>query len=148
MAQPQTNKKNDTLKTAKLDIIYTASVSEELGGGETWQRFNGLYRDIQQELGESVVDLEKRITVTPVSVSQTQPKKKIGKKKKTAVSAKAAESSSGSSMWIVLVVLLVGAGGGAAVYLKQGKKKKPVAKAKPGAVAVTKKKAPPTKAKM
>ncbi len=69
VAQSSDGKRKKLLPFALSSIKGTAAMMPSLGGGESWARFNSLYRVIQQEMldlsmnemkGKEVVDLEKR----------------------------------------------------------------------------------------
>lgn len=145
MAQTNSQKKGPLLEAAMRDVTVTASLSEDLGGGESWDKFNQLYRSIQQKMldeghaamkGKQVADLEKRIKVDPADLVAAAAEKKkaeattvaTSKKTKAAKAAPAKPASSGGSGMIIGLLVIVVAGGGAAAYYFtsiKGKKKKP-----------------------
>ena len=144
--QSQAQKRQDLLDAAKRDIVYTATVSSELGGGETWERFNLLYREILEAAGQPVVDLQKRISVDPTEVARVEASGKKASKPKAKAKAKPAakaESSGSGELLIVLVLVVAAAGGGGYFYMQTQQKKQ---KQKIAAVTQSppRKKRPPT----
>jgi hypothetical protein len=137
-----------------------AMLIPSLGGGETWARYNLLYRKIQQEMldlgmeqmrGKEVTDLERRsLSREEREKAEAKTREMLGndefaaaddgaaakakkkKKKKTAAAAPVKKTAS-STGWIAAVVVLVvlAGGGGAYFFLGSGKKKK----RRPGSVA-------------
>ncbi len=133
MAQSSKQKKTPILTEAMRDINVTASLSENLGGGESWERFNKLHRDILQEFHDQglklngapvakITDLEKRIKADATETAAAPddaPKKAVKKKAKSAkVAKKKKPESRGAGLWIALVLVLLAAGGGGYYLLR------------------------------
>src|SRR5205823_2456133 len=118
MAQTKTPTKHKLLESARGDITVTAILSEDLGGGEMWAKFNKLYRDIQQKMideghpamkGKDIADLEKRIKVSEEDRLQAEAEKKAAQaekksKPKTAKAAVAKKPESGGGMLGTIIV--------------------------------------------
>ncbi|MGE5194777.1 MAG: hypothetical protein ACM3U2_19980, partial [Deltaproteobacteria bacterium] len=141
------------LAEAYKAVERPAMLIPSLGGGETWARYNLLYRKIQQEMldlgmeqmrGKEVADLERRSLsreerekaeaktreilgsdeLASADEDVTTAKPKQGKKKKAKAAAVKPKSASGTAWMAAVAVLVVLAGGGAYFYLAGGKKKK------------------------
>src|SRR5205807_7139863 len=72
-AQPTDAGRKKLLAEAYKAVQRPAVLDPHLGGGETWTRFNALYRDIQQDMldlgmeqmkGKQVADFERRVQLT------------------------------------------------------------------------------------
>lgn len=136
-SQTASAKKRQHLDAAIRDINMTASLSSSLSGGEAWERFNKLYRDVQKEIDPNapVKDLAKRGDVAPVAAATpAKPDPTAVAKKAAAAAPKKAESTGGGWGMIVFVVVALAAMGGALYFLFQPKKRRvPVVAAKPSA---------------
>jgi hypothetical protein len=152
ISQSTDKRRKDLLLQAYKSIRGTAAMMPQLGGAETWARFNSLYRSIEQDMldlgmnemkGKQVVDLDRRgmtkeeraaakkaaqelAAAQAADPADREPVKK--RKSKTASGAKpvATPVSGGSRTTIAAVVALLAVGGGAAYFfLVQQKKRKP-----------------------
>ncbi|MGQ0637440.1 MAG: hypothetical protein ACT4QC_22775 [Planctomycetaceae bacterium] len=126
-------KRGALLEAARTDVLATAVQTPELGGRETWARFNRLYRDVQQALvdsgiqKEAVVDLEHRDRRSPgaKAASRTIPKAPArqarGEQAQTGgekpARPKSAESSTAGALAWALVLIVGVAGAAAAVWV-------------------------------
>jgi hypothetical protein len=150
-AQSSDAARKKLLGEAYKAVERPAMLIPSLGGGESWARFNLLFRKIQQEMlnsnmeqmrGKEVADLERRslskeerakaeaaLREARDELASTDdegaaaPKTKRKKTKKAAAQAKPKPASGTGWMAIVAVVVAV-AGGGAYFFLAGGKKKK------------------------
>ncbi|MSR60269.1 MAG: hypothetical protein EXS05_21955 [Planctomycetaceae bacterium] len=139
LSQSTREKREELLELAKRDVLVTASISPDWGDG--YEKFNALYREIQNELvasglqKEEVVDLEKRLRKSPADLAagakSAKAKKSKSASRKTAAAKAAAPEpakSSGGGLWTWLMLgLVVAGGGGAAAYFMLMKKKVKVA---------------------
>lgn len=153
IAQSTDANRKELLASAYKSIRGTAAMMPSLGGGESWARFNSLYRVIEQDMldlgmnemkGKEVVDLERRGMTKEERAAAKKAaqenaaadggadmgdEKPVKKKKPRAASgdkqvAKAASGGSGTIIAVVVVLLAVG-GGAAYFFLVLQKKKKP-----------------------
>ncbi|QDT45066.1 hypothetical protein Pan241w_51830 [Gimesia alba] len=125
---------NDTkeLEKAKLETNVFGQISVDLPD-DVWERFNQLYRQIQTDMGEDPVDLERRQTATETvaanDAKQLKTESPANTQQKVAQqSAAAAEAPGGSNTMLFLAVIVLGIGGAVAFYffgLKPGKKARP-----------------------
>ena len=120
----------------------------QLGGGDSWARYNVLYRKTQQVMldmgldemkGKQIVDLERTLTkeereaekaakearngAEHESSGESTAKKSKPKKAAESKGAKKPESSGTTTVIILVVVVLLGGGGAAYWIFAQGKKK-------------------------
>jgi cellulose synthase operon protein C len=138
LSHPAGNERNKLLELAEGDVIITSRLSPDLGGGESWEKFNGLYRSIQKVMVDTglqkgaIVDLDKRAPRPPressaakgTAAKKQKPAAKNAVKAKRDSPAATSHSSSGSSLTWVVMGLVVVAGGGAAVWLAFFRKQK------------------------
>lgn len=139
LGQAAKKNRDQLLEQAKGDVLITARLNPELGGGETWTRFNQLYRDIQKEMitagtqKQELADLEKVEPRSPGERKKAAAKTAAAKKRKpksagaasaktSAASAEKSEGSSTMSVLLVALIIVIG-GGGVAYYVLAGKKK-------------------------
>jgi hypothetical protein len=164
LSQSTRKQREELLEHAKTDLLVTARLNSDLGGTESWEKFNRLYRDIQREMVDAglqkgeIVNLERR---APGESSAAKAKSAAAKHRKatpktvqaekTVANSGTSKSSGGSSLtWVAVALILVG-GGGAAVYFAvfAGRNKRPAFQ--PTAVEVgstsTVKKRPSSKSK-
>jgi hypothetical protein len=149
-AQETNATRKKQLSEAYKAVERPAILIPTLGGGESWKKFNKLYREIQQEMldlkmeqmrGKEIVDFrltkEERAQLAAAQKKDgdeaqadelppdtgTKPKKR--KTEKAGAKPKAAAGTNWTPL-IVGLVVLCGGGGGAYYYLNQsrGKKKK------------------------
>jgi hypothetical protein len=151
VAQSTDNKRKKLMASAYTSIRGTAAMMPSLGGGESWARFNSLYRVIEQDMldlgmpemkGKEVVDLEKRGMTKEERAAAKKAaqenaaadggadladEKAVKKKKKSKAAAGdkqvAKAGSGGSGMMIAVVVVVLAIGGGAAYFFLVLKKK-------------------------
>lgn len=140
MAQTTLKKKRPVLERAQRHIFATASLSEDLGGVEWWEKFNKLYRDVQKELSVDVVkDLPRHAKTVAPSPSESEEagsvvakndSEKPAKTKvaKAATAAKPEEKSSGTGAIIGFLVLVLAGGGIGGYILMTGRKSHRIAK--------------------
>ena len=146
----QGSKQRKTLvREANTAIKRPRALLPQLGGGETWAKYNALYRNVEQMMldlgmdemkGKEVVDLERTITKEERDAQRAAAKQGTEEsgsdseevsvtptpktKKKGAPKAKAASGGSGMVMIAAVVVLLAGGGGAAYYFLVLNKKPK------------------------
>ncbi|HEY2251584.1 MAG TPA: hypothetical protein VGH74_11010, partial [Planctomycetaceae bacterium] len=151
IAQTTDANRKKMLASGFKSIKGTAAMMPSLGGGESWARFNSLYRTFEQEMldlgmhemeGKEVVDLEKRgMTKEEREAAKTAQEnaaaeggadlaeEKVVKKKKPKAASSdkpvAKASSGGSGMLIAVALVLLAAGGAAYFFLVLKKKSKP-----------------------
>lgn len=172
LGQSTSNKRKSLLEQAQSDIKITASLSPEMGGPETYDKFNALYREIQREAGvapETIADLEKRakpsredrqkaaVAAREKAAKEAKAEKKAGTENAKAEKEKPASGGSSTMTVIVTVlILLVGIGGGGYYVVRGGGKKKkrelpdlglPEVEVKVAAPQPPRKKQPPAKSK-
>ena len=149
-AQQGTKERKTLIREANTAIKRPRAMLPQLGGGETWTKYNALYRNVEQMMldlgmdemkGKEVVDLERTITKEEREAQRAaakQSKDESGAddeeviaaaapkaKKKEAAKPKAASGGSGMMIVAVVVVLLAGGGGAAYYFLVLNKKPKP-----------------------
>tara|TARA_R110002095_G_scaffold1140_2_gene5381 strand:+ start:569 stop:4147 length:3579 start_codon:yes stop_codon:yes gene_type:complete len=120
------------LEKVKYETNVFGQISVDLPD-DVWEKFNQLYRQIQTDMGEDPVDLERRKTATDTVVAngagQLKAETPANTQQKVAQqSAASAPTQGGSNTMIYLVVIVLGIGGAAAFYffgLKPGKKGRP-----------------------
>ncbi|MFN0054632.1 MAG: hypothetical protein ACKV0T_20870 [Planctomycetales bacterium] len=140
LSQSTRKKREPLLDLAKRDIIVTASLSPELGGGATWEKFNNLYRTIQKEQIDSgivtdpIVDLEKRARPTTADRKGSKTNRKSAAKKTSPTSPggspaegteKAAPTGRGGNVlgWVLLVLAVFGSVGYGVYRFRPGQRK-------------------------
>jgi hypothetical protein len=138
LSQSKRKNREELLELAKADLLVTARLNSDLGGAESWEKFNHLYREIQQKLVDAglqkgdIVNLEKR---SPGESSGNKAKANAAKRRKVARKAaapdkstaqsNAAKSGGGSSLgWILLGLVALGGGGAAAYFVFLGGRNK------------------------
>ncbi len=138
LSQTDRKSRGELLELAERDVTIAATLSPDLGGGENWDKFNRLYKDVQRELisagarkGE-VVGLEQRVRRRPADpekpkTAANESNEKEPSKKKTATKPALAkpEHASGGGLGWILAGLVVVAGGGAAAWFAFLRKKPP-----------------------
>ncbi len=153
IAQSTDARRKKLLASAYKSIRGTAAMMPQLGGGETWARFNSLYRNIEQDMlelgmpemkGKEVVDLDRRgmtkeeraaankavqelAAANPgAGTADDRPAKKKKKKKAAAASDKpiAKVAAGGPGTIIAIVAALLAVAGGAAYYVLARQKKR------------------------
>jgi hypothetical protein len=151
-AQPGNKQRKALIREANTAIKKPRAMLPQLGGGETWAKYNSLYRNIEQMMldmgmdemkGKEVVDLERTITKEERDAQRAAAKQaaeesggdsedmaavsapKAKKKEGAKTKAKAASGGGGMMMIIIVIVLLVGGGGAAYYVLVLNKKAKP-----------------------
>ncbi|QDV53177.1 DUF4366 domain-containing protein [Gimesia fumaroli] len=120
------------LEKAKYETNVFGQISVDLPD-DVWERFNKLYRQIQTDMGEDPVDLERRQTASETvaanGAKQLDAETPANTQQKVAQQpATEAPAQGGSNTMLFLVVILLGIGGAAAFYffgLKPGKKARP-----------------------
>jgi len=149
-AQSTNASRKKQLTEAYKAVERPAVLIPHLGGGDTWTKFNKLYRQIQQEMldlgmeqmrGKEVVDFARRGRLNKEEQRAAAKKEAQGddvvaaenggavndKPKSKPKTSKAEAKPQPGTNWTPLIVGLVligGGGGGAYFYLSRGKKKK------------------------
>jgi hypothetical protein len=143
LSQASGKSRSELLERAHADLMVTAKLNPELGGGETWEKFNSLYRQIQREMVDAglqkteIVDLDKRARRSPGEANASKAKATATRQKKAAVKvsekgkagspAAKSKSEGGSVLTWILLGLVVLAGGGATAWFAFLRKQKPPA---------------------
>lgn len=131
LSQSKSKDRNELLELAKADLLVTARLNSDLGGTESWEKFNHLYREIQQKLVDAglqkgdIANLEKR---SPGESSVSKARSTAARRRKAAARGTSKEqsiadskpsNSSGSSSlgWILLGLVALGGGGAGAYFV-------------------------------
>lgn len=119
------------LELAKSETNVFGQISVDLPD-DVWERFNQLYRQIQTDMGEDPVDLERRVTapaaVADNSASPLETETPANTQQQVAQQTAKAPAEGGSNTMLFLGVIVLGIGGAVAFYffgLKPGKKARP-----------------------
>jgi len=124
LAQSDRAKKKAELEKAKYGILAFVSVSGAIGE-EWWNKLDQLYRQIQTDLGENAVALEKptESLAAPVPIAQTpSPKEAKPTQPKTPATSEASESGSGWGL-ILCAIVIFGFGGVGIFWMVKSQKR-------------------------
>ncbi|MBI3860467.1 MAG: hypothetical protein HY290_01075, partial [Planctomycetia bacterium] len=151
-AQTAAGERKTLTREALTAIKRPRALLPQLGGAETWAKYNTLYRSVEQAMlelgmdemkGKEVVDLERTISKeerdaqraaakASAEVSGSDPDESVAaaapKAPKAKEQAKPKAASGGSTILVIVLVLLAAGGGVAYYFLVLSKKAKPKAR--------------------